>query len=191
MQPSVETSAHLSPYTEEFTANPHPLWNRVLRVLWSIFYSLFYRPSPNVAHRYRVFLLRLFGANVHRTAHPYPKCRIWAPWRLTMGPNSCLANHVDCYNVAPIELEEFAIVSQYSYLCSASHDFNDRAFPLISSPIRIRRQSWVAARAYVGPGVTVGAGAVVGANACAYKDVEPWTVVGGNPAKCISRRNLK
>ena len=91
MRPSVETSAHLSPYTEEFTANPHPLWNRVLRVLWSIFYSLSYRPSPNVAHRYRVFLLRLFGANVHRTAHPYPKCRIWAPWRLTMGPNSCLA----------------------------------------------------------------------------------------------------
>src|SRR6185312_11674139 len=72
---------------------------------------------------------RLFGANVHPTAHPYPKCRIWAPWNLTMAAHSCLANNVDCYNVAPVMLEEYAIVSQYSYLCSASHDFNDAAFP--------------------------------------------------------------
>lgn len=177
-------------YADDFTANPHSLRNRVFRVLWSISYSLLYRPSPNVAHRYRVALLNLFGAKVHRTAHPYPKCKIWAPWRLTMGAHSCLANYVDCYNVAQIELEDYAIVSQYTYLCSASHDFNDRAFPLISSPIRIDRQAWVAARAYVGPGVRVGEGAVVGANACVYRNVEPWTVVGGNPAKAIARRTL-
>jgi putative colanic acid biosynthesis acetyltransferase WcaF len=177
-------------YADDFTANPHSLRNRVLRVLWSISYSLFYRPSPNVAHRYRVALLNLFGAKVHPTAHPYPKCKIWAPWRLTMGAHSCLANHTDCYNVAHIELEDYAIVSQYTYLCSASHDFNDRGFPLISSPIRIGRQAWVAARAYIGPGVKVGEGAVVGANACVYKSVEPWVIMGGNPAKAIGRRSL-
>jgi putative colanic acid biosynthesis acetyltransferase WcaF len=191
MQTSAKETAALSFYAEDFTANPHPLRNRALRVLWSISYSLFYRPSPNIAHRYRVSLLNLFGAKIHATAHPYPKCRIWAPWRLTMGAHSCLANNVDCYNVASITIEDYAIVSQYSYLCSASHDFSDRAFPLISKPIRIERQAWVAARAYVGPGVTIGSGAVVGANACAYRDVEPWTVVVGNPAKPIARRTLK
>jgi putative colanic acid biosynthesis acetyltransferase WcaF len=162
-----------------------------MRAFWSISYRLLYRPSPNIAHRYRVGLLNLFGAKVHRTAHPYPKCKIWAPWRLTMGAHSCLANHVDCYNVALIELGDHSIVSQYAYLCSASHDFNDRAFPLVSSPIHIERQAWVAARAYIGPGVRIGTGAVVGANACVYRNVEPWTVVGGNPARAIGRRTLK
>jgi putative colanic acid biosynthesis acetyltransferase WcaF len=185
----MQTSLHS--YSEDLAANPHTLRNRMMRALWSISYWLLYRPSPNIAHRYRVALLNLFGAKVHRTAHPYPKCKIWAPWRLTMGAHSCLANDVDCYNVALIELEDYSIVSQYAYLCSASHDFNDHAFPLISSPIRIERQAWVAARAYVGPGVRVGMGAVVGANACVYRNVERWTVVGGNPAKAISTRTLK
>jgi putative colanic acid biosynthesis acetyltransferase WcaF len=76
-------------------------------------------------------------------------------------------------------------------LCSASHDFNHRNFPLFSKPIVIGRQAWVAARAYVGPGVSVGEGAVVGANACAYKDIAAWTVVGGNPARPISRRIIQ
>jgi putative colanic acid biosynthesis acetyltransferase WcaF len=107
-----------------------------------------------------------------------------------MGAHSCLANNVDCYNVAPVTLGDYAIVSQYSYLCSASHDFNDAAFPLFSKPIRVERQAWVAARAYIGPGVTVGEGAVVGANSCVYKDVESWAVVGGNPARFLSRRNI-
>lgn len=186
----IDTAGQLSYCTERFAVNPHPLSNRIRRCVWSLCYTLLYRPSPNVAHRFRVLLLRAFGADIHDTAHPYPKCKIWAPWNLAMGAHSCLANQVDCYNVARIELEEYAIVSQYSYLCSASHDFNDVAFPLFSKPIRIKRQAWVAARAYVGPGVTIGAGAVVGANSCAYKNVEPWTVVGGNPARVISRRNL-
>jgi putative colanic acid biosynthesis acetyltransferase WcaF len=183
-------SAEAPCYAETFAANPHPLSNRIVRVLWSICYTLLYRPTPNLAHKFRVLLLRMFGADIHPTAHPYPKCRIWAPWNLKMAAHSCLANNVDCYNVARVELGEYAIVSQYSYLCSASHDFNDRGFPLFSKPITIERQAWVAARAYIGPGVTIGEGAVAGANSCVYKDVEPFAVVGGNPARIISRRNL-
>jgi putative colanic acid biosynthesis acetyltransferase WcaF len=178
-------------YAETFSVNPHPLSNRILRVMWSVCYAVLYRPTPNVAYKFRIAILRLFGARVHSTAHPYPKCRIWAPWNLTMAAHSCLANNVDCYNVAPVVLEDYAIVSQYSYLCSASHDFNDAAFPLFSKPITIKRQAWVAARAYVGPGVTVGEGAVVGANSCVYKNIDPWTVVGGNPARAIGRRSLQ
>jgi putative colanic acid biosynthesis acetyltransferase WcaF len=178
-------------YAETFAANPHPLSNRILRMMWSVCHSVLYRPTPNVAHKFRIMILRLFGASVHSTAHPYPKCRIWAPWNLKMAAHSCLANNVDCYNVAPVVLEEYAIVSQYSYLCSASHDFNDAAFPLFSKPITIQRQAWVAARAYVGPGVIVGEGAVVGANSCVYKNVDPWTIVGGNPARAIGRRSLQ
>ena len=182
-----------SPYRVDpakIVANPYPVRNQMTRVLWNVCCFALYRPSPRIAHKFRVLLLRLFGADVHWTAHPYPKCKIWLPSNLKMGAHSCLANDVDCYNVAPITLEPLSTVSQYSYLCSASHEIHDPGLALFSRPIHIGYRAWVAARSYVGPGVTISEGAVVGANACVYKNVPPWTVVGGNPARHIADRNI-
>jgi putative colanic acid biosynthesis acetyltransferase WcaF len=105
-----------------------------------------------------------------------------------MGDHSCLAPYVDCYNVARIELGEYATVSQYSHLCGATHDYTKLAMPLVPKPIRIGARAWVAAGAFVGPGITVGEGAVAGARACLVHDVPAWTVVAGNPARVIKRR---
>jgi putative colanic acid biosynthesis acetyltransferase WcaF len=104
---------------------------------------------------------------------------------------SCLGPEVDCYCVAPIRIGAHAVVSQYSYLCAASHDYERPDLPLITGPIRIEDGAWVAADVFIGMGVTVGAGAVVGARSSVYKDVAPWTVVGGNPARWIKQRVLK
>ena len=101
---------------------------------------------------------------------------------------SCLASDVDCYNVAPITIGEQATVSQGAYLCTASHDITDPKNHLVTAPIVVESQAWIGAKAYVAMGVTIGEGAVVGATASVYKDVEPWTVVGGNPAKFIKKR---
>jgi putative colanic acid biosynthesis acetyltransferase WcaF len=143
---------------------------------------LLYRPSPTRLHSWRRFLLRCFGAKVARGAHPYPSARIWAPWNLTMGEGSCLSRHVDCYSVAEVVLGPRATVSQYSFLCTASHDYTSRDMPLVAAPIRIEADAWVTADVYIGPGVTIGEGAVVGARSTVIHDVEPWTIVSGNPA---------
>ena len=82
-------------------------------------------------------------------------------------------------------------VSQGTYLCTASHDITDASNPLVTASIILRDQSWIGARAFVGMGVEVGQGAVVGATASVYKNVEPWTVVGGNPAKFLKNRIVK
>jgi putative colanic acid biosynthesis acetyltransferase WcaF len=105
-----------------------------------------------------------------------------------MQAHSCLADDVDCYCVAPITLGARATVSQYSYLCSASHDFRDPEMPLIIAPIVIESLAWVAADAFVGPGVRVGEGSVVAARATVISDVEPWSIVGGCPAKRLGER---
>jgi putative colanic acid biosynthesis acetyltransferase WcaF len=103
---------------------------------------------------------------------------------------SCLANDVDCYSVAPITLGAGSSVSQYAFLCTATHDLESADFQLMAKPIVIGPRAWVAARAFVGPGVTIGEGAVVGATASVYRNVEPWTVVGGNPARVLKRRTV-
>ena len=165
------------------------LSNRVVRVLWGITWAILYRPSPTVLFGWRRTLLRCFGATVGVNAHPYPRCRIWAPWNLTMGPDSCLANDVDCYSVDKVILGESAIVSQQAMLCTATHDYSDPDFKLVTRPIIIGPRAWIGARAFVGPGVSVGEGAVVGAASAVFQDVEVWTVVGGNPARPLKQRN--
>jgi putative colanic acid biosynthesis acetyltransferase WcaF len=133
-------------------------------------------------------ILRLFGARIAAGVHPYPAAKIWAPWNLTMGVGSCLSDHVDCYSVAPITIGAFATVSQYSYLCSASHDYRVPTLPLVIAPIVIEADAWVAAAAFVGPGVRIGEGAIVGARATVTQDVAPWMVVAGSPAIPRGRR---
>jgi putative colanic acid biosynthesis acetyltransferase WcaF len=162
--------------------------NKLARTVWAVVWTVLFRPSPRPLHGWRRFLLRCFGAKVGRGAHPYPGARVWAPWNLVMDDHSCLADGVDCYCVAPIRLGRSALVSQRAFLCAATHDYTDPDFPLVPRPIVIADGAWVAAEAFVGPGVTVGEGGVVGARACVTKDVEPWTVVAGNPARVIKRR---
>jgi putative colanic acid biosynthesis acetyltransferase WcaF len=63
--------------------------------------------------------------------------------------------------------------------------------PLITAPICIEEGAWVTTDVFIGPGVTIGCGAVVGVRSCVFKDVEPWSVVAGNPAREIKKRKLK
>ncbi len=166
--------------------------NQVARLLWTITWAIFARPLPrSLGNSWKIFLLRLFGAKVDKTAVVYSSVRIYMPWNLEMNAYSCLAPEVDCYNVNKIIIGAHTTISQKTYLCGASHDVELTYNPLIHAPIIIEDQVWIGANAYVGMGVTIGQGAVVGANACVYKDVEPWTIVGGNPAKFIKKRIIK
>lgn len=165
--------------------------NQFVRLLWTITWGLLARPLPrSLGNNWKIFLLRLFGAKIHKTAVIYSSVTIYMPWNLEMKAHSCLAPHVDCYNVDKITLGANSTVSQKSYLCTASHDINKSDIPLITSPIIIEDQAWIGADVFIGMGVTVGQGAVVGARAATFKNVEPWTIVGGNPAKIINKRKI-
>jgi putative colanic acid biosynthesis acetyltransferase WcaF len=161
---------------------------RARRLLWNIVWVGLYRTSPTRLHAWRRMLLRAFGAAIGAGAHPYPRARIWAPWNLRMDAHSCLADDVDCYCVAPISLGRHATVSQYSYLCAASHDYLEMSMPLMVAPIHIADEAWVAADVFIGPGVTVGRGAVVGARSTVTSDVAAWEVVAGSPPRTLRRR---
>lgn len=171
---------------------PYSTANKIKRLAWSVCWTLLARPFPrNIFMSWKRFLLRLFGAKISKTAGVYSSATIFMPWNLEMKEHAVIGPGVDCYNAVPIILGNYAVVSQRTYLCTASHDITLNSHPQIERPIIIEDRAWVAAEAFVGPGVTVGEGAVVGARACVFKDVEPWCVVGGNPAKFIKKRVIK
>lgn len=168
---------------------------KFMRAIWNVVAAVLFRPFVTALFRkWRIALLKLFGARIAWDANVYASVKIWAPWRLQMGHRACLGPEVICYNQDWIVLEDDAIVSQYSYLCTASHDvnmLNTANDSLIIAPIIIKEKAWIGSRAFIGLGVTIGKAAIAGATASVYKDVDDYNVVGGNPAKTIKIRHLK
>lgn len=176
---------NLSQYKEE---KPHHL----KQLCWRLINVTLFRCLIGTPLRFvRNMLLRIFGAKMPLDCLVYPSCMIWAPWNLEVGKYSCIGPDTRLYNKNKIVIRDNAVVSQGAYLCTASHDITNPKHALITAPIIIENRAWVAADAFIGMGVTVGEGAVVGARAAVFKNVEPWTVVGGNPAKFIKNRVIK
>jgi putative colanic acid biosynthesis acetyltransferase WcaF len=174
--------------TTRYRPSPHPLTNRLARAVWGAVWLILFRPSPRVFYGWRRFLLRVFGARIGHGARIHASARIWAPWNLEMGRYSCLSHRVDCYSVNTIRIGAYATVSQYGFLCAASHDPDSADMTLTTAPIAIGDHAWLAADVFVAPGVTVGEGAVIGARSSAFKHVPEWTIAVGNPSRVVRKR---
>jgi putative colanic acid biosynthesis acetyltransferase WcaF len=161
--------------------------NKLGRLLWWVVHAVLFRYSPRPLHQWRSFLLRCFGARLGTGCHIYGSAKIWAPWNLECGSWACIANDAEIYNPARVFLGEGAMVSQGAFLCAASHDYADPAFPLIHEAIVVGNRAWVAARAVVLMGVKIGEGSVIGAGSVVTKDVPPNTVCAGNPARVVKQ----
>jgi putative colanic acid biosynthesis acetyltransferase WcaF len=163
--------------------------SRLGRLIFVVVWFIFARASPAPFHAWRAMLLRFFGAKIDEGAAIYSSAIIWAPWNLVMERGACLARGATCYSVAKITLKRGSIVSQGAHLCSASHDIRAPGFPLTSAPIVIGEGAWVAAEAFVGPGVTIGDQAVLGARGVAIKSIPPRAIAAGNPASIVGVRD--
>jgi putative colanic acid biosynthesis acetyltransferase WcaF len=157
------------------------------RMIWSLCYPLF-TFSPRLLWGWRRFLLRCFGAQIGGHVHIHPSVRIFIPWNLSIGDFSSVGFDVQIYNLGYLTIGERVTISQRAHLCGGSHDYRDAAMPLLKLPIQIDDDAWVCADAFVGPGVRVGTGAIAGARSAVFKEVQPWTIVGGNPGKVLGVR---
>jgi putative colanic acid biosynthesis acetyltransferase WcaF len=180
----------------ETNADPYlrasfPLNDKVRRLVWNLCWLVFYRFSPRPLHAWRAFLLRAFGAKMGPNCHFYPGARIWAPWNLHCADQVTAGDGAEIYNPAPMNFGSHAIVSQDAYICGATHDFEDRAFPLLAYSMTIGQYAWICARASVCPGVNVGEYAVLGLGSVATRDLDPWGVYAGAPAVKIKAREFR
>ena len=174
---------------ENRKTNNYSLNEILLRIIWS-FLKIFFSFTPRNFFSTRAFILRLMGAKVGRNVNIYSSAKIYFPWNLEIGDWSSIGENALIYNLGQITIGENTTISHNAHICAGTHDYLDPKLPLLKPPVRIKDQAWVAADAFIGPGVTIGQGAVVGARACVFKDVEPWTVVGGNPAIFLKTRKI-
>lgn len=162
--------------------------NRLLRVIWMAVWTCLCRFTPPPLWGWRRLILRLFGARIGQGARIYGSTRIWLPGNLDLGSGAMLGRGVNCYNQGRITIGTATVVSWNATLCSSTHNFNDPQFPLVLRPIWIGSGVWIAAEAFVGPGVRIDDGAVLGARSVAMSDLAGWALYFGNPAQKIRDR---
>lgn len=163
------------------------LRHRIIRFLWGVVWVLLASWTQPL-HGWRRFLLRLFGAKVGRGVYVAPSARIWYPGTLVLEDFAAIADHADIYSMAPIRIGKYAVVSKRAHICTGTHDIDGELFQLMTAPVTIGDYAWITADAFVGPGVEVGEGAVLGTHGIAVKNLRPWTVYAGNPAREIKSR---
>ena len=168
--------------------SPWTFREKLGRVLWALVERTLFRWSPQPCYRWRAWLLRLFGARIHRPVYVRATVSVAVPWNLTVGAHTAVGDHAILYSLGPITLGERVTVSQHAHLCAGTHDHTHPDMPLLRPPIVVEDDVWVAADAFVGPGVRIGRGVVVGACAAVFRDLPPWTVCVGNPARPVKPR---
>ncbi len=170
--------------------SPWSVRERVGITLFAIVWAIACRWTPRPLNAWRLLMLRLFGCRISGRPFVAPTATIRVPWQLELQHRAAIGDHAEIYNLGACILRERCTVAQHTYLCGGSHDLSRRALPLTVAPIDIGADAFIGAKAFVMLGVRVGEGAVVGAASVVVRDVEPWTVVAGNPAAVVGSRSF-
>jgi putative colanic acid biosynthesis acetyltransferase WcaF len=170
---------------------PYSKMDYFRRLIWLITYATVWKICWKRFYLLRGLLLKLMGTKTDMRVEMARSAWVQMPWQLTLGTHVAISDRVILYNLGQMTIGDSTVISQDAYLCGGTHDYTDASYPLLRKPIVIGRAVWIAAGAFIGPGVSVGDGAVIGARAVVTRDVPPWTVVAGNPARVIKKRELK
>lgn len=167
------------------------LGNRLARVAWGLVWLVFGRFTPPPLHGWRRLVLRAFGAKVGRGARVHGSASIWLPRNLELGEHVLIGPGAQLYNQGVIRIGAWSVVSQRAHLCASTHVVDDPAFQLVLRPITVGERCWIAAEAFVGPGVTMADGAVLAARGALFGDAEADGIYRGNPASLVRIRDRR
>lgn len=176
-----QASAYDSPWTKR---------QRLKMLLWEYVWLLLCSWTPKPANRWRIFWLKIFGAKIYGLPFVHQRARIQIPWNLILHHRAALGDRANAYSLGLIDIHEYATVAQEAYLCTGTHAFDKPAQNLITAPIVIKSHVFVGARAFIMPGVVVGEHAIVGACSVVTKNVPAHSIVAGNPALIIQRKDV-
>ncbi len=162
-----------------------PFWKEAL---WVLAKAMFFQNALPWPSELRVELLRSFGATIGRDVTIRENVNISFPWRLTIGDHVWIGEDVGILSLAPVTIGSHVCLSQRAYLCAGSHDYQREDFKLVTAPITLANETWIAAAAFIGPGVTVGPRAIVAAGSVVMRDVPADSMARGNPV-VVTMRN--
>ncbi|MCA8034495.1 acyltransferase [Burkholderia arboris] len=109
-------------------------------------------------------------------------------YHISIGDNTVVNRYTYLDGRVPLTIGNNVNISHYTLIQTLTHDPQNPDFVCLCKPVVIEDHVWIGARAIISPGVRIGEGAVVGAGSVVTRDVEPYTIVAGNPARFIKER---
>ena len=173
------------------SVSPYDFSEKVRMAVWWFVEALLFRPSLHKMNKWRCFLLRLFGAEVGANTFINSRAKIWFPWNLKIGSNAGIGFDALIYNLAMVEISDYATVSQRVHINTGSHDYEVPGFPLLTRPVFIGAGAFIGSDSFINWGVKIGEMAVVAARSVVVNDLPPYTVSAGHPCRPIREFKMK
>lgn len=170
------------------TGSYFPGRNKLIQFLWYFTNVLFFMNPLNPISLLKVFLLRLFGAQIGKGVNIKPGVNIKYPWRLQIGDYSWIGEKVWLDNLDNVKIGSNACISQGALLLTGNHNYKKSGFDLITKEIILEDGVWIGAKALVAPGSICLSHSVLTANSMLSGKMEAYSVYSGNPAKKIRER---
>ena len=172
----------------EHSCSPFTFTEKIKLSLWLFIYKIFLKITPHKLNYFRIFILRLFGAKIGRGCFIHQSAYIYMPWNFEMGNYSSIDFDVIIYSYGKVIIGNFVSISYKVNLNTASHDYTDPKFTLITKKTIIENGAFIGTEAYLSLGVTIGKMAVIGARSVITKDMPSDYVSFGNPCKPYKKR---
>jgi maltose O-acetyltransferase len=143
------------------------------------------------SHCFRRFFYRLAGIKIGKGSTIHTKARFYDPRNISVGEDSIIGEGAVLDGRAQLSIGSHVDIASEVMIYNSEHDVNDENFAANNDKVVIEDYVFIGPRAIILAGVTIGKGAIVGAGAVVTKDVPPYAIVGGVPAKIIGERRNK
>jgi acetyltransferase-like isoleucine patch superfamily enzyme len=140
------------------------------------------------SHLLRNALYKLMGMRLGKGSVIYSGAEIRNPKSITIGDSTIIGHNAIIDGRHSVNIGRNVNFSTGVWIWTVQHDHRDPDFGDMGGPVTIDDYAWISCRTVILPGVHIGEGAVVAAGSVVTKDVAPYTVVGGIPAKVIGNR---
>jgi putative colanic acid biosynthesis acetyltransferase WcaF len=169
----------------------HPGGSATKRIVWYYVNAFFLKTSLIPSSKFKVTLLRLFGARIGKKVTIKPCINVKYPWNLSIGDATWIGENVWIDSLVQITIGANVCLSQGAVLLTGSHDYKKSSFDLITKGIILEDGVWIGAGAMVNLGVTAALHAVLTSGSIATKNLEAYSVYQGNPAIKVRERKIE
>ncbi|WET04107.1 WcaF family extracellular polysaccharide biosynthesis acetyltransferase [Flavobacterium sp. YJ01] len=162
--------------------------SKVKEMLWYVIKVVFFLSAIPYPSKFKVFLLKAFGAKVGKGLVIKPRVNIHFPWKLVVGDNVWIGEEVFFLNFELLTIGNNVCISQKVFVCGGNHDYKDPTMPYRNGVIVLEDGSWVGAASFVGPNVKIGINTIVSVGSIVTKSLPENGVFSGNPPQLVKER---